>query len=762
MIDTKNHQDASFRLRREGLVCLLLVMATLAVYWQVQHFDFVNFDDIDYVYENYHIQNGLTQESISWAFTTTHAANWHPLTWLSHMLDCKLFGLNPGRHHLTNLLFHIANTLLLFVVFRKMTGGLWQSAFVAALFALHPCHVGSVAWISERKDLLSTFFWMLTMWGYIRYVEHPKVTRYLLMVLFFSLGLMSKPMLVTLPFVLLLLDYWPLCRFRFGPSDSVDKSQPRAMVLRLFWEKVPLLALVAMSSVATFYAQKHGKLVVSLDVIPFKARVTNALVSYVKYIGKMIYPAKLAAIYPHPGMLPWWQITGAFLLLLVISFAAIRFIKQKPYVAVGWLWFLGTLVPVIGLVQVGNQAMADRYTYVPFIGLFIVIAWGVFELTSRWQHSKKILAGFATVILVALMAVTWKQTGYWQNSITLFEHNLKVTAEHSVLHNSLGFALENMGRTEEAIEHYSQALRINPNFEHAHNNLGNALDKLGRTEEAIDYYLQALRINPNFEHTHNNLGNALVKMGRAEEAIEHYLQALQIKPDFVDAHNNLGNTLLRQGKTVEAVRHFNEALRLNPNFAKAHNNLGIASASAGKIEDAIAHFHKALQIDPKNVEARLNLNNILETLEKIDREISTVQTELGFAPKDPGLHYSLGNLYKAKGQLDAAENYYQKAIALQPEFPEAFYELAKLYISRDEYQKALFQYEKILTFMPDNPAVHYNIACIYAKQKKPQESVAWLKKAVSSGFNDWEHIKTDSDLDNIRGSSEFELFLKSH
>ena len=858
-----DHKDSQFNLRQDVLVCLFLIVATLAVYWQVQNFDFVNFDDGKYVAENQHVQEGLTVESIVWAFKTIHAGNWHPLTWLSHMLDCRLFGLNPGRHHLTNLFFHIANTLLLFVVFRRMTGSLWQSAFVAALFALHPSHVESVAWISERKDVLSTFFWMLTMWGYIRYVDHLSVHRYLLVILFFVLGLMSKPMLVTLPFVLLLLDFWPLKRIQIEPSDpDIGNVRQKSNFLFPVLEKVPLIALAAASSMVTFYAQKHGGAVASLDVIPLKARIANALVVYVKYIGNMIYPAKLAALYPHPVILPLWQTSGACLLLVSISFAAIISVRQRPYVAAGWLWYLGTLVPVIGLVQVGNQAMADRYTYVPLIGLFVIIAWGVPELVISWKHRIKWLSLLATIMLAALMVVTWKQVGYWKNSITLFEHTLEVTSNNYVPHNNLGLALDQQGRTKEAIEHYLQALRIQPAYAAAHNNLGNALNKLGRTEDAVNHYLQALRITPDFKEAHNNLGvvldkqgrteeavahylqalrinpdyadahsnlgNALKKLGRTEEAIDHYLQVLRIQPDFEEVHNNLGNALLKQGKDTEAIEHFNEALRINPKFvaaynslaiafirvgktdeaiallqkaiqinpndpdtlvnwggaligmgksddavvplrkalqinpdiSKAHMNLGIALASTGKIEDAIAHFRKALQIDPNNAEAQHNLNNILATLKKVDREISTLQTELGFAPKDPMLNYNLGNLYKTKGQLDTAQDYYQKAIALQPKFPEALYELAKLYISRDEYQKALFQYEKILTFMPDTPAVYYNVACIYARQNKSVESVACLKKAVAKGFNDWNHIKTDKDLDNIRSSAEYNAFIE--
>jgi len=632
---------------RDILVCLFLVMATLAVYWPVQNYDFVNFDDNKYIYENRYVQEGLTLESITWAFTTVHMSNWHPLTWLSHMLDYQFFGMNPGWHHLTNLLLHTANTLLLFLVFRKMTGSSWQSGFTAALFALHPLHVESVAWVSERKDVLSTFFWMLSMWSYIRYVQRPRIDNYLLVLLFFILGLMAKPMLVTLPFVLLLLDFYPLNRFQFQPPNGGADAQQRSIALRLFLEKIPLFVLAAMSSAMTFYAQNHGGAVVSLEDIPIQARMANALISYVYYIFKMIYPSKLAVLYPHPEILPWWRISGACLLLLSISFSAIRVIKQSPYFAVGWLWYLGTLVPVIGLVQVGNQSMADRYTYVPLIGIFIIIAWGVPELLAQWRYRKVWLAASATAVLAILTATTWKQVGAWENSLTLFERTLKITSNNYLPHNNLGVALDEQGRTAEAIAHYLQALRIkpdyvdayynlgnalgkqgrtaeaiahylralriNPDYVGAHYNLGNALGKQGRTAEAIAHYLEALRINPDFEDAHYNLGNALGKQGRTAEAIEHYLQALRIRPDFEKAHNNLGIALGEQGRTAEAIEHFFQALRIKPDFEDAHFNLAVALFSRGNIEGAIAHFRKALQINPDNIHAKNNLERLLIT-----------------------------------------------------------------------------------------------------------------------------------------------------
>jgi tetratricopeptide (TPR) repeat protein len=570
MTKTNIHNKYLFSKYRVVFICFCLAISTLSVYWKVHNYDFVNFDDDKYVSENRHVQVGMTLESITWAFTTNHSSNWHPLTWLSHMLDYQFYGLNPGRHHLTNVLFHIANTLLLFFVFRKMTGHLWQSAFVASLFALHPLHVESVAWISERKDVLSTFFWMLTMWSYIWYVQHPRIDKYLLVLLFFMLGLMAKPMLVTLPFVLLLLDYYPLCRFHKS-ADSIH-SRKRSIVFRLVLEKIPLFILVVMSSAMTFYAQKQGGVVASLDAIPIQARISNALISYVYYILKMIYPSKLAVLYPHPVIFPWWQVTGACLLLLSISFLAIRFIKQRPYFVVGWLWYIGTLVPVIGLVQVGNQSMADRYTYIPLIGIFFIISWGTSEFIKRWYDAKIILPTIAAILFI-FMAVTFLQVGYWKNSITLFEHTLGVTNNSHIPHNNLGNALQAQGCIDDAVKHYVEAVRIKPYFAEAHNNLGTALQAQGRMDDAVKHYIEALRIKPDYEHAHYNLGNTLQAQGRMDDAIKHYVEAVRINPDFAEAHSNLGIALFHKKDIDGAIEHFRKALQIKPDYIQAKNNL---------------------------------------------------------------------------------------------------------------------------------------------------------------------------------------------
>ena len=528
------------------LLCIVLMTATFAVFCQTLSHDFVNFDDNLYVYENRHIQNGLKVDNIIWAFTSTHAGNWHPLTWISHMVDCQLYGLNPGWHHLTNLLLHMANTLLLFFVFREMTENLWQSWFVAALFALHPLHVESVAWVAERKDLICTFFWILTMWSYVRYVEHPKTNRYLLVLVFFIMGLMSKPMIVTLPFVLLLLDFYPLSRVQFQHFAGRGHSHQRWIFRRMVLEKLPLFVLATISSVITVYAQEQVGALKSFDRLPFIMRIANALVSYVKYIGKMIYPSKLAVLYPYPKILSWWEVTGACVFLVSMTFLAIRMIKRRPYFAVGWFWYIGTLVPVVGLVQVGGQSMADRYTYIPIIGLFIIIAWGVPDLLRRWRYNKNFHAIFATVLIPTLMIVTWKQLGHWKNSITLFEHALEVTSNNSTAHNSLGYALSRNGHTNEATKHFLKALEIRPHYEKPHLNLGYVLYEKGHTNEAISHFLKALEIKPHYEKTHFNLGIAFYHNGNINRAMEHFQEVIEINPHNTTAKNYLKKILTLQ------------------------------------------------------------------------------------------------------------------------------------------------------------------------------------------------------------------------
>ena len=598
--------------RLPRLVYLVLIFVTLVVFHQLPSYDFINLDDNLYIYENTRVQAGLTLEGVAWAFSTFEAYNWHPLTWLSHMLDFQLFGLRPGLHHLTNLLFHLANTALLFFVLRRMTGALWRSGFVAALFALHPLHVESVAWVAERKDLLSTFFWFLTMWAYARYAERPGLNRYLPVLLFFAFGLLAKPMVVTLPFVLLLFDFWPLGRMQFHQVGNDSRPlEPRVPVFRLVWEKIPLFTLAAISIVVTFAAQQKGGALKSLEAFPLTTRIANALISYVSYIGKMIWPQNLAVYYPHPAAVPTWQAAGAGLLLICLSALFIWTSRKRPYLAVGWLWYLGTLVPVIGLVQVGSQAMADRYTYLPLVGLFVALAWGVPSLLARWHHRQSILAISATILLVSFTVCTWLQLRHWQNSLTIFQHTVNVTTDNYFAHNNLGVALARAGRLGEAVDHYHVALRIKPYQAEVYNNLGNALEAQGNVDEAIRRYTEALRIEPDNAKAHNNLGNALASRGNVDEAISHYSEALRIEPDYAGAHYNLGNVLAERGNVEEAINHYNEALRIWPDWAGAHNNLGVALERRGNFKEAIRHYYEALRIKPDYPKAKDNLERAL-------------------------------------------------------------------------------------------------------------------------------------------------------
>ena len=621
-------------MRREYLICLILVLTAVTVFWQVRNHEFINLDDSKYVTENRHVQNGLTLNSMIWAFTTTQVANWHPLTWLSHMLDCQLYGLNPKGHHLTNVFLHLLNTLLLFFILQRMTGALWRSGLVAALFALHPLHVESVAWVAERKDVLSTLFWLLTMWGYIWYVERPRLTRYLLTLFAFTLGLLMKPMLVTMPCVLLLLDYWPLKRFQLSQPGGDTRTttgtfeEQGAPFLRLLLEKTPFFALAAASSIVTFLVQKSGGAVSALDVYPVKIRIANGLVSYVSYIGKMVWPRGLAVFYPHTGTsLPVSHAVGAGLLLACISIAVIRAARRHPYLAVGWLWYLGTLVPVIGLVQVGAQAMADRYTYVPLIGLFVMIAWSIPDFLAGNHYRKIVLSMAVGTVLLALTVCSWLQVQHWKNNLTLFKHALRVTAKNYVAHDSLGSALAQQGKVEEAIDHYYEALKIRPNLVNLHNNLGVALLEQRRVKEAMSHYVVALRLNSDYAETYNNFGVAWFTVGEFDKAIAQYREALRLDPAYGKAHNNMGNALVEQGRFEEAILHYSKAFETKVSYPEAHNNLGVALAQQGKLHEAIGQFKEALRLKPDYTQARANLDLALSMVGKATKSSNSIQDQ---------------------------------------------------------------------------------------------------------------------------------------
>jgi len=553
------------------VICIALIIATLSVYWQVQHFSFVDFDDGTYVMNNNNVKKGMAPEAICWAFTDIEAAGfWHPLTWLSHILDYELYRMNAGGHHWTSVILHAGSTVLLFLFLASTTGALWPSGFTAALFALHPLHVESVAWVAERKDVLSAFFWMLTLCCYAFYVKRPCWQRYFMVLGAFILGLMAKPMLVTLPFVLLLLDYWPLSRLRLERTSPHEKD--RTPLLILLQEKLPLLffAIVA-SLIAVVSVGKVGALP-TIDTFPLDVRVVNAVRSYGVYMVKMVWPSHLAVFYPHPLWWPTWQYTLSGIFLLFVSFLVLKRYRHFPYLAVGWLWYLGTLLPVIGLMQVGNHAMADRYTYIPLIGLFIMVSWGAADALRRWKVRERYIYCLGLGILLCLATVSWLQVQYWQNGIALFRHAIKATENNYVACNNLGIIMMDNGE-------YSKA---------------------------ADYFREVVKMKPRYVVGHSNLANAYLKMGNPDHAVFHFLEGLRYKPDYLNARHDLGNLYMRQGQFGKAIAQYRVAIAIDHNDSELHNNLGVALGKTGDIRGAIARFNEAIRLNPGYKEAVKN------------------------------------------------------------------------------------------------------------------------------------------------------------
>jgi protein O-mannosyl-transferase len=703
--------------RRTVLTCALLGAVTLAAFGPVLRNGFVSYDDRDYVTENPHTAGGLTWASAGWAFRTAHAGNWHPLTWLSHLADVVLFGLKAGGHHGTSLLLHGANAVLLFLLLQRLTGAFWRSVCVAALFALHPLHVESVAWVAERKDVLSTLFFLLTLWTYAGYArrsvisgqwsvasseasaapgvddrqpatDHGRAGRptafvfYLASLGCFALGLMSKPMLVTLPFVLLLLDFWPLQRLQ------------RSTLPRLVIEKAPFLALSTASSVITFVIQRGAGAVSSLEALPLGFRVFNALVSYVRYVLKMVCPARLAVFYPAPAEWPAVWIGAAALALAGVSVLAIRWARRAPWFAFGWLWYLGTLVPVIGIVQVGQQAMADRYSYIPLIGLFVAVAWAGGEAAARWPGTKVWLAAGAAAGIAACALLTWKQTGYWRNSASLFAHALAVTRDNAVAHNNLGVVSLEEGKLAAAERHFAEAVRLKPNYPEGLGNLGLCREKQGRLVEAERLFRRSLTVQPTAPG-HYNLANLLSQQGKLAEAQAHYEAALRLKPEFVAAWYNLGLLQIKQGRPTEAARNFEAALGLNPAHAESHLSLGVLLVGQDKPNEAIAHFREAVRAAPDNADA----------------------------------HFNLAFALNGKGDYAGAAAEFARVCRLHPEDVEARASLALALLSGRKMSEAARELREVVRVRPD-ARTHYYLALVLDSQGRAQEAQAHYREAA--------------------------------
>ncbi|HWW03274.1 MAG TPA: tetratricopeptide repeat protein [Candidatus Acidoferrum sp.] len=743
-------------MKRRTTCCLLgslLVLLVLGTFLPVTRNEFINFDDTVYVTENSHVQQGLTWANVRWALTTSAAANWHPLTWLSHMLDWEVFGPKPWGHHLTSVMFHAANTLLLFLLLRGMTGSVWRSFFVAALFGLHPLRVESVAWVAERKDVLSGFFFMLTLWAYARYarqstavspnskfqipksatqppaveaaspervhdiaqggdapgapepgienqkskIKNPPALSYCLVLLFFTLGLLSKPMLVTAPFVLLLLDYWPLWRW-----EGIAKSGvPVAGWPRLIAEKIPLVLLAAVVSVVTFLAQRHGGTVWSVEWLPVSDRLENALVAYVRYAIKIFWPARLAVFYPHPGSWPASSVLLAALLLLAITSLVWLGRRRAPYLPVGWFWFLGTLVPVIGVVQVGWQSLADRYTYIPCISVFIIVVWGAEALAMTiagagspaaptagpgnnpvqpakpgWTRLVPGLLGAAFLLLCT--ALTRQEIGYWKDSETLFRRALAVTKYNFVAHYDLGIALISQGRLDEAMTELQEAHRLRPKAANACNAMGEILARQGRLEEAMDQFHEAIDLQPDSALARNNLGIQLSRKGALDQAIAEFQEAIKTRPDYAKAYGNLGMALQAQGHLDQAIEQLRQAVRLAPRDPDARNNLGMVLGRSGRVDEAIQQLEEAVRLDPAKPQAHHNLGLALSRRDRPAEALRQFELALDLKPDSPETHANLAAVLVQLGRKQEAIQHLTKALQLRPDYPQAQQQLRAL------------------------------------------------------------------------------------
>ncbi|HUE37763.1 MAG TPA: tetratricopeptide repeat protein [Candidatus Acidoferrum sp.] len=698
-----------------AVLCLVLAAGTFILYWPITHDGFTNFDDDAYITGNSHVTGGLTWPGIVWAFKSGYAANWHPLTWISHMADCQLFDLHPAGHHFMNVLFHTANTLLLFILLNMMTGAIWRSAFVAALFAWHPMHVESVAWAAERKDVLSAFFWMLALIAYAKYAAQDKnhgapasifqflgSVFYWFALFFFACGLMSKPMVVTLPFVLLLLDFWPLQRFKTCTASI------------LAIEKIPFLVLAFIGSVATYCVQKTGGAVSSN---PLSFRILNALWSYERYIAKLFWPTGLAIVYPFPNYGLLGPAIAAAAILAICSLAFIVLSRQRPYFFTGWFWFLGTLVPVIGIVQVGSASMADRYSYLPSIGLLILVTWGFADYFAL-RPGKAFLAAAAVVFLAACAGLTSIQIKYWRNSITLFSHARAVTPDNYVADACLGQALDVVGDDTNALIYCKEAVRLDPDYPPGQFFLGTVLWKMGDTKEAFDClntaaraaphdpgfqynlgkfllehnfpdkaaarFSAALEDNPDFPEAHNALGKTLLKQGKLQQAEAQLSQAVALEPKNAQFHYDLGTVLLAESQPARAADEFLEAVKLQPDFVMAQENLAVALASQGKLDDAIAHFSKVVQLEPNNPEARFNLGfACLNNHRPADAAIQFSE-EIRLTPNQTKAYYRLAQALAQQNKLPEAVSNYHQALRLTPNFPEAKKELDEILAAHPE------------------------------------------------------------------------------
>ncbi len=717
-------------------ICIILALAVLAVFGQSAHFEFVGYDDQTYVFQNPVVKKGLSAQAVGWAFTHAQVSNWIPLTTLSHMLDCQLFGLNAGAHHLMNVLWHAANSVLLFLVLRQMTGSLWRSAMVAALFAVHPLRAESVAWVSERKDVLSGFFFMLTIGAYVQYVRKQARTWYALAMLCFALGLMAKSMIATLPLVLLLLDYWPLGRL-----------QSWRQLPKLVREKIPLLGVALGACVVTVLMP--GLLVPK--PVPLSQRIGNALVSYVVYLRQMIFPAGLGPHYPIlPNGQPIGTVCAAVVLLVAISFMVVACRKKFPSLLVGWLWYLGMLFPVIGIMQISSDAAhADRYTYLPELGLALGVVWAVGDWTLEWRPRYVVLGGLMAAWVVFLGVLACEQTSYWRNDEALWSRALAASSGNAeddfdcVAHGGLGNALSSHGKKKEAIAQFLQALRINPAYKVAHYNLGIVCSDIGEKEKAVEEYRIALRIDPAYVEARNNLGVMLFDQGEKKQALAQYRTALAINPDFAEARYNLGNALLQLGRRDEAIAEYRHALVSTPDDARIHNNLGIAFATKGENAEAMSEYRQALDCNPDFVDARYDLGLAFVQQGKLDEALQQYRKALAIKPGDAKARLGLGKALLRKGEFDEAMACFPKTSGATPDPLSRWLKLGGELVKSGDYAEAIVCYRKAITIDPHFANAYAKLGLAFFRNGQSKEAIEAWQQALQI---DPQEINSQKDL----------------
>ena len=759
----------SYSKRDTLLICSLLALVTFIVFSSTLTHDFVDFDDQDYVTQNNHVQMGITWQSVLWAFQTPYAANWHPLSWLSHMLDVQLFGLRPGWHHATNLLLHAANAVLLFLLLKRLTNALWRSAFVAGLFALHPLHVESIAWVSERKDVLSAFFFILTLFAYAAYAQSKVQTPeskldkmktedgpnetdgrsrppsadpteahgisdrkrtawfyYSLALGLFAFGLMSKPMLVTLPFVLMLLDYWPLHRI----------EKPRANLGRLVLEKVPFLVLSAASSIITVYSQHIGGSLATMTVFPLTVRMANTLIAYARYLKKTVWPSDLAAYYPYPSSWPTALVILSGLLLVMVTIFVLRR-RHQPHLLVGWLWFIGMLVPVIGVVQVGMQSIADRYMYLPLIGLLIMVAWAVPEVIPQRTNSRKTILVAAVAVFLACAATSAVQTTYWKDTESLFQRALRVTSDNALAEYSVGAAKVQAHQFAAALPYFERAAKIKPDYGEALNNLGMLLVMQGKTDEGIRRFHAALKAKFDTPELRFNLGSALASEGKFLEAVAEYESALRMNPLFSDARCQLGTIFLRQGKLDDARAQFNTVFRMERQNADAHIGLGRVATAEKNFDIALTEFNQALELRPEDPQAHFEAANVLAEAGRTNEAAGHYAAAWVVCPNLPALVCSEARASAAGGYITDAVSRYQAALRLTPDDPEIHHNLGLVLAQSGQIEDAVSHFKEALKVRPD-ARTHYSLALAMSMRGQRKASIAHYREAL--------HLKPDWPL----------------